>query len=241
MKVIGPMLVFLFIKYSIWSSIYADDPQQLIGGYTLQEMLVYHLWFLVVALMGMAYFGVDLADDIRLGKISSYLIYPFNLWEFHAAKFVALQVIQLGIACLTIGVVYLVLGDFMNPWNTANVIWGLLLSLQVACLWFGIQYITGLLAFWLETTWTLRVILQYLMQFLSGAIIPLELYPDWLVRILNYTPFPYLGFVPVKTYMGAYEEVGFAMIILAFWTGVMVLLATWIWRRGLRLYTAAGM
>ena len=79
-------------------------------------------------------------------------------------------------------------------------------------------------------------------QFLSGAIVPLEIYPAWFRSILNYSPFPYMTYVPVKLFMGVYEgHIGTAFVIISFWLGMMILAATWTWKRGIRMYSGAGM
>ena len=44
------------------------------------------------------------------------------------------------------------------------------------------QYIIGILAFWLDETWVMRVLVGLIAQFLSGSILPLEFYPSWLYR-----------------------------------------------------------
>jgi len=73
-------------------------------------------------------------------------------------------------------------------------------------------------------------------------VIPLELYPEAVQLALNWTPFPYITFVPVKIFMGTYEgAIGMAALILSVWTLAAGVLASIVWNRGLRLYTAAGM
>ena len=44
-------------------------------GYDFDQMLQYQLLVLIVSLMAQGHNSMKLADDIRLGRISSYLIY----------------------------------------------------------------------------------------------------------------------------------------------------------------------
>ena len=245
LMVIGPMLVFFFIKYNLWSSIYESAEQSIIQGYSLQEMLAYHLWFLIVSILAMAYNSGNLAEEIRLGQITSYLIYPFSLWEHHAARYMSLQCIQVGTALLTLAVAYWGIGRFAEETMLQNFealvfLQGVGISLLVGIFWFNVQYMMGLLAFWLEETWTFRVLFQIAAQFLSGAIIPLDFYPPWLVQLLDYSPFPFLAYVPVKIFLGDYTGTLKAAGILLFWILVSSAIVAWIWKRGLKHYTAAG-
>ncbi|MGE0632608.1 MAG: ABC-2 family transporter protein, partial [Pseudobdellovibrionaceae bacterium] len=188
--VVGPALVFFFVKYSLWSSIYITEPDMRIMGYNFQEMIQYQIWTLIIGLIGQGSNSMKIAEDIRLGRISSYLIYPFGFWQFHASYFLAFQCVQ-----LTIGLVTIVLLSALGVMGTFDLFWviqGIFFSLAVSLVWFSMQYVIGVLAFWLEETWVLRTILVTVSQFLSGAIIPIDLYPKWVQELLAYTPFPFL-------------------------------------------------
>ena len=52
LQVIGPLLIFLFIKVSLWSSIFASRTSATpIGGYDLANMLKYHLWIMIANIL----------------------------------------------------------------------------------------------------------------------------------------------------------------------------------------------
>lgn len=236
--IIGPALVFYFIKVSLWKAVY-QDPQAIINGYDLQQMLQYHGWSLIIVLLAQSSNGVNLAEDIRFGKISKYLVYPFNFWEFHAASFISFQTIQIVITAITLTILNLL--DVIPLPSLEHLVVGVLYSCVVGVFWFSIQYTTGLLAFWLEETWTMRVMFQILVNFLSGAIIPLDFFPGWAVNILKWTPFPAITYTPIRIFMGDLSGVSTGLGLIAISIGIMIVVNTLIWRRGLRLFTAAGM
>ena len=237
--VAGPSLVFFFIKYNLWSSIYKDRPDAILQGYSFEKMITYHVWVLLVGLIGKGYASMNLSQDIRMGKISTYLIYPFNFWEFHTAGWISHQSLQILIALTTMGIL-IVTGLLPTPSSEAF-IGGFFYSSLLGLFWFTLQYFLGLLAFWLEETWMLRVIVAIVSSFLSGAFIPLELYPDSVVNILEYTPFPWLTFYPVKIFMGEIPLQIHSILIILSWTMLFIVLNHLTWKRGLKLYTAAGM
>lgn len=239
LQIIAPALVFFFINYSLWSSIYAGDPTTIIKGYNFTQMINYHVWVLIVGLVAQGHTSFNLAQDIRLGRISSYLIYPFNLWEFHTASFLSFEILQLFIGSFTFAILYSF--GFAKFATINSLILGLIVSIVVSIFWFIVQYLMGLLSFWLDETWILRVMFRLLASFLSGVIIPLDLYPPTMVKILSYTPFPYLTYYPIKIFMGETQHVYTALGILGFWSIVFSFLCLYVWKKGLRLYTAAGM
>ena len=240
MLVLGPVVVFFFIKYNLWSSIFGMPGVTTIQGYDLASMLEYQVWVMVVGLLAQSYNNMKLSEDIRLGRISSYLIYPFGFWQFHTASFFGTQVIQIIVSFLTILVI--TVAGFKLNLSIEQTPVALAFCVLVSILWFSISFILGLVAFWLEETWILRVIFIVIAQFLSGAIVPLEIYPTWLRDVLDYTPFPYMTYVPVKLFMGVYEgSVGAAFAVISFWLIIMVLAAALTWKKGIRMYSGAGM
>lgn len=239
LQVLGPTLVFFFIKYNLWSAIYSPTPGAIIQGYNFDQMIQYHIWAMIVGLIAQGHTAMNLSEEIRLGKISAYLIYPFNFWEFHTAHFLAFQGLQVCISFLTI--VLISSFGLMNFPPFELLLFGYLYCLFVSLFWFTLQYLTGILGFWLEETWILRVILQIGTGFLSGAILPLDLYPEKFVAFLQYTPFPYLTYYPIKIFTGQFTDYSTAYFIIAFWIGILAFINHLIWKRGIKLYTAAGM
>lgn len=239
LMVFGPSLVFFFVKYNLWSSVYESSDFAPIAGYSFEEMISYHGWAFITGLMIQTHSAANLSEDIRLGKISTYLIYPFNFWEFHLAGFIAFQVLQAVITTVTtlslFAMTPLVFPDLTGLLQVAGY------SLYISFFWYSIQYITGILAFWLEETWILRVMFQIIAAFLSGAIIPLELFPSWFAKALDYTPFPYLAHYPIKIALGHESLSLYPVVIIAVYLVGTVLLASYLWKKGVRLYTAAGM
>lgn len=236
--IIGPALVFYFIKVSLWSAVYGSN-ETVINGFNLTQMLQYHAWSLIVVLMAQSSNGVNLAEDIRMGRISKYLVYPFNFWEFHSASFLSFQSIQFVISLITLMILSSL--QVIHVTNTTNLITGLIYSSFVGFFWFSVQYAVGLMAFWLEETWTLRVIFQVMVNFLSGAIIPLDFFPQWAKDLLYWTPFPSLTYTPIKIFMGDFTGLSHGIITISVGLLLMTAINNFIWRRGLRLFTAAGM
>lgn len=238
--VIGPVLVFFFIKFNLWSSIYAMEGVSVIQGYDLDSMLEYQIWVMVVAFLAHSYNNMKLSEDIRLGRISSYLIYPFGFWQFHTAAFFGTQIIQMIVSVLTVA--FVALAGFRLHLSWSDTLLSLCFCVLVGLLWFTVAFILGLAAFWLDETWILRVIFTVIANFLSGAIIPLEMYPSWFRAMLDWTPFPLMTFVPVKMFMGEYSGswIG-AFFMISLWLGILGLLAALTWKRGIRMYSGAGM
>lgn len=238
--VLGPTIVFFFVKYNLWSSIFSATGLPLIQGYDLTAMLQYQALVMLVALAGQSYNSMNLSQDIRMGRISAYLIYPFQFWQFHTASFLSFQVIQVAVTMVTLLVLYLT--GILEGLTGLHLVQGLAYTSLVSFFWFATAFAQGLVSFWLEESWAIRVMFNIMTGFLSGAMFPLEIYPAWFVGILKWTPFPYVTYVPVKIMTGTY--VGNQLIpagVVVMWILIAYFIAAILWRRGLRLHTAAGM
>jgi ABC-2 type transport system permease protein len=76
----------------------------------------------------------------------------------------------------------------------------------------------------------------------SGYLLPLELFPSWLLRFVRFSPFPYVLSFPVETMLGlqtrvhSLEALGMQWLYVAFFFASAIML----WRRGVRRYAAYG-
>jgi len=240
LQTLAPLFVFLVVKLSLWYKVMGDGTVT-IKGYDFHQMVSYHLWILISSILVFNSNGTRISEDIRLGRITSYLIYPFQLWEFHGATFLARTAVQLLIAVFTLSAVFAIFQPWFQLPSVSTLIQGLFLVLLAAVFWFWTHFIVGLIGFWLEETWTLMVMLQITAYFLSGSMIPLSLYPGWMQELLVYSPFPYIAYLPAQIFLGASVDLWFAFTVLSSWTLLMILISYGVWKRGMRLYTAAGM
>ncbi len=236
---IAPSAIFFIIKYNLWTSIYSVHSSESIQGYSLSRMIEYQFWILILDLfVRSVFFSQSLSQDIRLGRISAFLLYPFNYISYQSSLFAADKLLQLFIGGLSLFLA-VVFGWIALPPAGVLLKAGIFI-LMVSAFWLFIQLAVGFMAFWLEETWSINVSVRFISAFLSGSIIPLDLYPKIMAEFLMWTPFPYLAYAPVKILMREPVEFGFSLLILFVWLLALLFFVQRIWKRGLRLYSGAG-
>jgi ABC-2 type transport system permease protein len=62
---------------------------------------------------------------------------------------------------------------------------------------FSFDYFIGLLAFYTESTWGLSMTKEILVAVLSGALVPLQFFPDFLQKVLLLLPFQAIYYTPL--------------------------------------------
>ena len=239
LMMVVPVVVFFAIKYNLWNSIYASNPQKEIQGYTLSKMIEYQFWILIFDLFVRShFFSENISSDIRLGRISAFLMYPFSFISYQMTLFFSDKLIQffIGSFCFLL----VLLSGWLTVPALALLLKAGLFILMICLFWFFVQLCLGFIAFWLEETWSLNVSVRFISAFFSGSIIPLDLFPKALSDILLWTPFPYLIYFPVKILMGDPVSSLFCFIVLFVWIAILFFFTKWFWHKGLNLYTGAG-
>lgn len=239
LMLVAPSFVFIAINYNIWRSVYQSRGGASISGFSMDQMLQYQCWSFIVTLLVRSHRTWNLSEHIRYGRLTAFLLYPFDAWKFYASEFIGFQLLQLVTAALAVGVLQVF--HFLPPLDPQTYAIGFGFSLLVSVLWFALDFTFGLAAFWLEEVWIFRVIFGFFAVLFSGAFIPIELFPKGLQTFLSYTPFPFITSVPAHFFMGTSTvSVWSATTTLLGWIGALSLCAALVWRRGLRLYNAAG-
>ena len=234
-----PVFVFFVIKYNLWQSIYALHPEAEIKGYSLSKMIEYQFWILIIDLFVRShFFSQNISADIRLGKISAFLLYPFSFISYQVSLFASDKLIQLFIGAFSLALA--IVFSWLELPSLIVLLKSALFVLMAGTFWLLAQLIIGFIAFWLEETWSLNISLRFISAFFAGSFIPLDLFPELLAKALMWTPFPYLTYIPVRILMGEAIPLGPAFFILFFWLLILFFCAKLIWKKGLKLYTGAG-
>ena len=115
----------------------------------------------------------------------------------------------------------------------------LLLSLLVN---FSISYIVGMISFWTTSVYGMINSKRFILEFLSGALVPLAFFPDWLKGIVFALPFHSIVHLPVSIYLGKIkgQEVFGAIGQQAAWAAALWLAGALIWSRASRKVTIHG-
>lgn len=234
-------LVPLFVKIYLWNRIF--DSIDRVGVYDAGSMLAYQLWGAVFVLFIEVRTTVDnVSTDIRMGRITRYLLIPVGMFEITTCQYVGSLIVQGAGAVAGVAAV-MMLTDYM-PWHPLGAnFWAAMAMVALGSLfWYLVHFIVGLLAFWLEELWTFFVMFQIAARFLAGNPIPIDLFPSWLQTASVWLPFQWIFYAPARLAMTAepMPELWIGVPVLAGWCLAMYAAYRVVWARGLRMYTAAG-
>lgn len=208
-----------------------------------QHLVTYYVLVGVVSMLTSTWGAEYLAETIRLGQLSPFLLRPSPYLLYQLGNNLGEKIVKLILLLPMVGVVALLFRDDLRlPSEPAA--WTLFaLSLPLAAVVaFLLDMLIGLLAFWVDDVTAISRIRTLVATFLSGQIVPLALFPPSLAGFLAIQPFRYTLSFPLEVLTGQLSTADLALGF-AFQVGYCVVLAVLyrvVWRRGLRAYAAVG-
>jgi ABC-2 type transport system permease protein len=151
-----------------------------------------------------------------------------------------------GLTIMGMTPVWIVLYFLFKP-DFSGATWqGLLLSIPVMILGFMIGFLLSAaitsLAFWTTRVYSIHEFYFAFILLFSGQFVPLPLMPKIIQEIAQYLPFQLFMYYPIQLILGKLSN---AQIIQGFvsggvWLAVSILLFNWVWREGVKRFSAVG-
>lgn len=236
--------IIFIINYIIFHSIYSYSGRETIQGYSMQQMV----WFFTANLLVNAFVWNpcvgNFSGKILSGDLTMDLLRPISLYQYEMATCVASRCVSIIMDFLPGLFVYSLIlpPDFVTPVSVIR-------AFCVVIPAFFISYLTssliGICAMWVKNSTSLQAVSNLLISFAGGCLIPMEFYPDWLVRLTDFLPYKYIYYLPIQYILNREIVQGTAffwrtIVIQAGWIVLLWLLYQVGWKRLLQRYGAAG-
>ena len=231
--------VMPLVMLAVWFSMSEGGP---IAGYTQSDFVSYYLLLALVQQMTSVWVIYELDYGIRHGDLSIKLLHPLNpLHEYLSTNLADKLLRPFALAPLAI-IAWLIFPTIHYDVTPLTVI---MFGIAMTGAWFIrfiAQYIFGLLAFWVSDSMTLNDIWFGLSEMLGGMIAPLALFPPNVTAVANWLPFRFMLSFPVEVVSGRLTRADMAMGVAAmtFWAALGIVIYRWVWRRGIRQFSAFG-
>lgn len=233
--------IWVIVSYSLWQTVFTLRPQ--IDNFDWERMRSYVLVTYALNMLFASSLSVyRLLFMIRSGDIANELIRPFDF--LHAQLSIAFG--NALIEGLFSGSVVILLGlltsTILPPPSLLALAAFFLSVLFGFVIKFLIYYLMALLCFW-TINW-LGIYLTYtaIVNIFSGALIPLQFFPDWLQTIALNLPFQAIIHLPLAIYLGELQgnALGLALATQIFWIIALWLLARLLWFPSLKALEIQG-
>ncbi len=234
-------LVSPIIYLAVWTSIANQKGD--VNGFTANDFITYYMVLLicdqVTSNIVIHTFGYKIQD----GSLSGELIRPIHPMLTNALvnniAFKALTI--MGLTPIWIILFFLYRPDFSGVSLT-----GILIAIPAMLLGFVIGFLLSAtitaLAFWTTRVYSIHEFYFALILLFSGQFVPLTLMPPLIQDISQYLPFQLLIYYPIQLILGKLSNAqiinGFVMA--GIWLVISITLFNWVWRNGVKRFSAVG-
>jgi len=233
-------IVYLGVAYYLWKSIYRYSDT--IRGLTFNETFIYVALGSAIFILLKTYADWFIHYEIREGIIANYLTKPldfqvYNLFASLGSLLMNLTAVTLPTALVMIFVfkvkIAFGIGLFLFPIS----------SLLAFLISFSIDYFIGLLGFYSESVWGFSTTKEIIVTVFSGALIPLQFFPEALQKVLLWLPFQAIYHTPLMMITRPNQGLDIflpMMVVQVFWAVALLVLARMFYNQAIKVLRIAG-
>lgn len=234
-----------FIMFFVWKAVFNSTSGQDFMGFSMNDMVVYLFITFLTGYLTYSDGTYAIATEIRDGSIAMRMIKPCSfdmcfLFQELGNKIFNVLVIFTPIVVGVEAYKWVITGSCQfNVVNFLLYVVSLILAYLIS-FYFNVSY--GFMAFYLKNLWGADILKECIVNFLSGATIPLAFMPSFLASVLSFLPFSSLSYTPVMIYMGMYSplEIAYKMLFQVFWLAMMILISKLVWRHAVKRLCSQG-
>jgi viologen exporter family transport system permease protein len=237
-------LLNVTVYYYIWTAVLGAGVKTgvTVAGYNLAQMLTYVSVGWIIRSFYWNTIDQEMAYEVLEGKIAMELIKPVSvqgMWLARAAGESAFRMILLTVpTAIVIALVFPV----QRPASAEHLALFLAAVPASFLLMGGISFLIGTCAIPLHSILSLIRAKYWLIELLSGLLIPIAFFPKVLREISRWLPFEHIAYTPLQIYLGKLSPADALLAVGVSWTWVVLLLVAghlW-WNRAVQKITIHG-
>jgi len=234
-------LVSPIIYLAVWTSIAQSKGS--VNGLTANDFVTYYMTLLIVDQITSNIVIHTFAYKVQDGSLSGELVRPIHPMLTNA---LVNNIAFKGLTIMGFIPVWIVLFFLYQPDFSSVTFTGILLAIPAMVMGFFVGFLLSAaitsLAFWTTRVYSIHEFYYALILLFSGQFVPLTLMPKLIQDIAQYLPFQLLIYYPIQLILGKLSS---AQIVQGYvsgfiWLIVAITVFTWIWRNGVKRYSAVG-
>jgi ABC-2 type transport system permease protein len=234
-------LVSPIVYLAIWTTI--ANSKGSVSGLTANDFITYYLTLLIVDQLTSEITIHILAYKIQDGTLSGELLRPIHpILTGSLINNIAFKLLNL----LAFIPIWLVLALLFRPDYSSVTPASILLAIPGILLGLWLNFLMGAMitcmAFWTTRVYSVSQFFYMLVVLLSGQFVPLQLMPPVVQTIARILPFQMFRYAPIETILNrmSLTDVLINYAISLVWLIAFSFLFSWVWREGVKRFSAVG-
>jgi ABC-2 type transport system permease protein len=233
----------VFVQFFMWTAIYGGKDEAILYGFTYAQMIVYIIMAGILWTLTSTGFEYEVADDIREGTLSRFLVQPISYFPYRTVLFLGRKILAFAVITLVSAVVLATLHFTLGAEFAATDIFMTFLVVPLSLLLNCVMYFCiSTSAFWLTRAWGVFQGMHVVSSVLSGGIFPLDVFGPAAMEVFKFLPFKYVIYFPLNIICGkaSGEDIFFGLLMQFTWIIIFYGFSRILWKMGMKRYIAAG-
>lgn len=220
------------------------EQKSMIRTYSSQEIFFYY--FVVALIQGLTsvHFEGWRIEEIRMGKIDSYLVRPFSYIKELLFNDIAGKLFYLCLFIPIYSLLFIIAQNFwpfdLPPFHIAQLWIFVMLLIFTYFIELCLATIIVFIGFWFEGSQGLEHFKWISITLFSGAMLPPQFLPNWLQRATEILPFRYMYAVPINI-LQSRTVLTYTDVINIFIATCLLGFAVWLfYKKAIFSYTSSG-
>lgn len=234
-------LVSPIVYLSVWVTI--ANSQGSVKGFTANDFITYYLTLLIIDQLTSEITIHIFAYKIQDGTLSGDLLRPVHpILTGALVNNIAFKALQL----LVFIPIWLILFLLFQPDYSSVTPGSILLSIPAIIIGFCLSFLLGAIvtcmAFWTTRVYSVAQFVWLAVMLLSGQFVPLQLMPEGIQAVAQVLPFQMFRFVPIEIILNRLppEVIVRDYAISLVWLVIFYFSFRWVWREGVKRFSAVG-
>ncbi len=236
-EVLGSAFVPAAIQWVLWYAMFKIGGADEVAGMSYSQMVSYTLTSVLFSQVRGGDHDFELAELIRSGQLSNYLLRPVGVVEFVYIRGVAPKLFIAG-GSLVIGIA---LGHWFGI-DPVRMVGAMFLALLGNIIHYQLGAALATVSFYWEEAYSILMVKNLVVSILSGELIPLFMFPASMEWIWKSTPFYLYVFGPTQYALGHWSHEYFLqqVAVATGWLLVSWSLIKLTWGVGFKRYLSLG-
>ncbi|MFH1228877.1 MAG: ABC-2 family transporter protein [Candidatus Aenigmatarchaeota archaeon] len=232
-------IISLSVWFFVWSAIFKASGLEVLKGMTLPIMITYISINAVLHFYNRSALEYWIEDDVRTGFITILMTKPVNYpiyYLFRDVGRLAFSLLTRGLPILIIASLLLHISMPSNPLFFVSAALGFFVN-------FLMLFLTGMSSFWSSgSIWGLRYTRSIVSDIMSGSMIPLILFPEWLRQVAYALPFQAIYSTPLLIYVGqtSGSDIFSSILLQLAWIAILSVVVFVVWRKAQKKTVSQG-
>jgi ABC-2 type transport system permease protein len=234
-RVVQPLILLV-----VWTTVARVRGGE-VNGYDAGGFAAYFIMQMIVSQATFSWIMWEYDYVIRSGQFNFKLLRPIHPIHGDVADNLAYKILTLVILLPAVALLAWLFPPTFRPqfWSLTAGVLAIGMAFVVR---FTIELSLAMSALWTSRVNAINQIYDMLLIFMSGYFAPLAVLPEPLQLLANFLPFRWLLAFPIELTLGRLSPpaalLGFGM--QALWLLVALTVLSWVWRAGLKQYSAVG-